>query len=36
MTKLHMDEMLSSSYHSIDVGKLIEILMATIEFENDV
>lgn len=35
-TKLHMDEMLSDQHLKIDVGKLIEVLLATIEFENDV
>ena len=35
-TKLHMDELLSGQHLRIDVSKLIEILLATIEFETTV
>ena len=35
-TKLHIDGMLSMDHLKVDVSKLIEILQATIEFENDV
>jgi vacuolar protein sorting-associated protein 53 len=34
-TKLHIDEILSVKHFEIDVSKLIEILQATIDFEND-
>ena len=34
-TKLHIDEILSVDHFKIDVSKLIEILQATIDFEND-
>lgn len=35
-TKLHIDEILSVQHFNIDVSKLIEILQATIEFEDDI
>lgn len=34
-TKLHIDEILHAEHHQIDVSKLIEILQATIEFEDN-
>ena len=35
-TKLHIDGVLSMGHLKIDVSKLVEILQATIEFENDI
>jgi hypothetical protein len=35
MTKLHIDEILSTSHSSIDVSIIIEILQTTIDFEHD-
>jgi hypothetical protein len=35
-TKLHIDEILSVQHFKIDVSKLIEVLQATIEFEDDI
>ena len=34
-TKLHIDEILSVQNQYIDVSKLVEILQATIQFEDD-